>query len=81
MTQIAFDDTVGEVSGTWVTGRSPSPEPGLLLYIMVDSVAATVDAVIAQSVIGTSDGAICRDCSDIVGNYARQELLDMADEA
>jgi len=46
--QTAFDDGVGEVSGTWVSGRPPSQEPGLLLYIMVDSVAETVDAVIAQ---------------------------------
>jgi predicted enzyme related to lactoylglutathione lyase len=44
----AFDDAVGEVSGTWVVGRPPSLEPGLLLYIMVDSVAATIDAVIAH---------------------------------
>ena len=44
----AFDDSVGEVSGTWVTGRGPSREPGLLLYIMVDSVAATIDAVTAN---------------------------------
>jgi predicted enzyme related to lactoylglutathione lyase len=44
----AFDDAVGEVSGTWVVGRPPSREPGLLLYIMVDSVAATMDAVIAH---------------------------------
>ena len=44
----AFDDTTGEVSGTWVVGRPPSSAPGLLIYIMVDSVAATVDAVIAH---------------------------------
>jgi predicted enzyme related to lactoylglutathione lyase len=44
----AFDDGVGEVSGTWVTGRPPSSQPGLLLYIMVDSVAATLEAVIAH---------------------------------
>jgi predicted enzyme related to lactoylglutathione lyase len=44
---IAFDDGVEQVSGTWVTGRAPTP-PGLLIYIMVDSVAATIDAVIAQ---------------------------------
>jgi predicted enzyme related to lactoylglutathione lyase len=44
----AFDDAVGEVSGTWVTGRPPSTEPGLLMYIMVDSVEAAVDAVVAQ---------------------------------
>jgi predicted enzyme related to lactoylglutathione lyase len=44
----AFDDGVGEVSGTWVIGRPASTEPGLLIYIMVDSVAATVEAVIAN---------------------------------
>jgi predicted enzyme related to lactoylglutathione lyase len=46
--QRAFDDAVGEVSGTWVTGRPPSTEPGLLLYIMVDSVAQTIEAVVAH---------------------------------
>jgi len=44
----AFDDGVGEVSGSWVLNRRPSPEPGLLIYIMVDSVAGTVDAVVAN---------------------------------
>ena len=44
----AFDDTTGEVSGTWVLGRPSAAKPGLLFYIMVDSVAATVDAVAAQ---------------------------------
>jgi predicted enzyme related to lactoylglutathione lyase len=44
----AFDDTTEEVSGTWVVGRPASSEPGLLLYVMVDSVAATIDAVIAH---------------------------------
>jgi predicted enzyme related to lactoylglutathione lyase len=44
----AFDDTTGEVSGSWVLGRSPSAKPGLLFYIMVDSVAAAVDAVTAH---------------------------------
>jgi uncharacterized protein len=45
---IAFDDGVGEVSGTWVTGRPPATTPGLLIYIMVDSVAATIDTIIAH---------------------------------
>jgi predicted enzyme related to lactoylglutathione lyase len=45
---IAFDDGVGEVSGTWVVGRPPAATPGLLLYVMVDSVAATVEAVLAN---------------------------------
>lgn len=45
---IAFDDGVGEVSGTWVLGRPPASTVGLLVYIMVDSVAATVDLVVAN---------------------------------
>lgn len=44
----AFDDTVGQVSGTWVKGRPPQGNPGLLFYIMVDSVAATMDAIVAN---------------------------------
>jgi predicted enzyme related to lactoylglutathione lyase len=40
----AFDDGV-EVSGTWVTGRPTSPKPGLLVYIMVDSLSAAIDAI------------------------------------
>jgi predicted enzyme related to lactoylglutathione lyase len=43
---VAFDDGVGEVSGTWVTDRPPSATPGVLVHIMVDSVAATLDAVV-----------------------------------
>jgi predicted enzyme related to lactoylglutathione lyase len=43
----AFDDTTGEVSGSWVSGRPPATEPGLMLYIMVDDAAAAVDAVVA----------------------------------
>jgi predicted enzyme related to lactoylglutathione lyase len=42
----AFDDGVGEVSGTWVLGRAPAAAPGILIYVMVDSAAATVDAII-----------------------------------
>ena len=44
---IAFDDTTGEVSGTWVLNR-PAADPGLLIYIMVDSAAAACAAVIAN---------------------------------
>ena len=44
----AFDDTTGQVSGSWVAGRSPASAPGLLVYVMVDSVAATLDAIVAN---------------------------------
>src|SRR6478736_7920945 len=44
----AYDDTTGEVSGSWVLGRPPAASPGLLFYIMVDSVAATIDVIVAN---------------------------------
>ena len=44
--EIAFDDGVGEVSGTWVTGRPPSSEPGLLVYVMVESVEQSLEKIV-----------------------------------
>jgi predicted enzyme related to lactoylglutathione lyase len=43
----AFDDTTGQVSGAFVVGRPPSAQPGLLFYVMVDSVAASIEKVTA----------------------------------
>jgi uncharacterized protein len=44
----AFDDAVGEVSGTWVLDRPPSTQPGLLFYIMVGSAKETIKAIVAN---------------------------------
>jgi uncharacterized protein len=44
---VAFDDGV-EVSGSWVTGRPSSSNPGLLVYVMVDSVNKTVESIKAH---------------------------------
>jgi predicted enzyme related to lactoylglutathione lyase len=44
----AFDDTTGQVSGAWVSGRAPASAVGLLVYVMVDSAAATVDSIVAN---------------------------------
>ena len=44
----AFDDTTGQVSGSWVLGRPPASAPGMLIYVMVDSVAATLDLIVAN---------------------------------
>ncbi len=63
----AFDDTTGEVSGTWVTNRPPSTEPGLLLYIMVDDVSATLDAV--KSAGGEVVQAIGADAPEITARF------------
>lgn len=43
----AFDDATGAVSGSWVTGRPPAREPGILTYVMVDSIEATLKKIVA----------------------------------
>jgi uncharacterized protein len=44
----AFDDATGQVSGSWALKRPPSSHPGLLMYVMVDSVTATVELIKAN---------------------------------
>ncbi|HEV7394933.1 MAG TPA: VOC family protein [Pyrinomonadaceae bacterium] len=45
---LAFDDGVGQVSGTWILNRPAMTSPGLLIYIMVDSVESSVELVISN---------------------------------
>jgi uncharacterized protein len=45
---LAFDDGAEQVSGSWVTGRAPSSVPGMLLYIMIDDIDATIAAIVAH---------------------------------
>jgi len=65
---LAFDDAVGAVSGTWVLGRKAIREPGLLIYIMVDSVASTIDSVIAHG--GIIVQAIGGDAPEITARFS-----------
>lgn len=44
----AFEDTTSALRGTWVVGRPPTTEPGLLVFMLVDNVAATIDAIIQE---------------------------------
>ena len=66
--RVAFDDGVGEVSGAWVLGRKPMTEPGLLVYIMVDSVAATCETVVAHG--GRLMQPIGADLPEITARFA-----------
>ena len=45
---IAFDDGIGAVSGTWVLNRPPATLPGFMIYVMVDSAAATCESIVAH---------------------------------
>jgi predicted enzyme related to lactoylglutathione lyase len=62
----AFDDSTGQVSGTWIVGRMPA-KPGLLIYIMVDSVSATCQAVIANG--GEIVQAIGADAPEVTARF------------
>ncbi len=64
----AFDDGVGEVSGTWVTGRPVANKPGLLLYVMVGDIEAAIRAVIANG--GTIVQPLGADAPEITARFA-----------
>jgi len=76
----AFDDTTGEVSGSWVLGRPPATKPGLLFYVMVDDVTAILDIIIASGgkivqPIGATRPKLPR------GSQIRQETLSACTSA
>jgi len=56
------------VSGTWVLGRPPATAPGLLVYVMVDSVAATLDVIIGSG--GQIVQAIGADAPEITARFS-----------
>lgn len=64
---LAFDDGVGQVSGTWVLGRPPAT-PGFVVYIMADSVEATCDAVVKHG--GSIVQPIGADAPEITARFA-----------
>ncbi len=69
----AFDDSVGEVSGSWVKGRPAATSPGFMIYVMVDSVEETVKNAVANGAklvqpIGVDAPEITARVSDPAGN-------------
>ncbi|WP_035347577.1 VOC family protein [Edaphobacter aggregans] len=68
----AFDDTTGQVSGAWVTGRPPQ-SPGLVVYVMVEDAEAVVKKIEAAGgeivqPIGGDPGEITARFRDPGGN-------------
>ena len=70
----AFDDTTGECERrAFVRGRAGGAGPGILFYVMVDSVAAAVEAAVANGAelvqaIGADDPEITARLRDPGGN-------------
>lgn len=52
---MAFDDGVGEVSGTWVRSDRPASDEGLEVHLMVDDLVASAARIRASG--GTVDDA------------------------
>ncbi len=63
----AFDDSTGEVSGAFVLGRSSWATPGLLVYVMVESVVAACELVEANG--GTIVRPIGADAPEITARF------------
>lgn len=71
----AFNDSTGAVSGSWATSRAPALEPGILPYVMVDSIEAAVakvtaaggEIVQARTELGPG-GEACATFADPAGN-------------
>ncbi len=64
---VAFDDGVGEVSGTWVLGRPPATTPGLMVHIMVNSMGSTLEAIVANG--GEIVQAVGADAPEITARF------------
>jgi uncharacterized protein len=45
---ISFDDTIGEVSGSFDPDKKAVPNPGFIISIMVDDIRATIDRITAS---------------------------------
>lgn len=68
---VSFDDTVGQVSGMWVLDREPTTKPGLLISIMVYSIAETLKCIVEN------DGKIV----ELPGNNASEVIARFSDPA
>ena len=82
---VAFDDNVGQVSGTWITGRKASADVGTLVYIMVEDINATVEAITTNGgeivqPVGADAPEITARFTDPAGNifglYQERSLAD-----
>ncbi|MBV8734960.1 MAG: VOC family protein, partial [Solirubrobacterales bacterium] len=81
---ISFDDAVNEVSGTWVTGRPPSTEPGIMVHIMVADLEQALAAVRAaggavlnkDAAPGERVGHVRDPAGNVIGVYQQPGLAE-----
>ena len=75
----AFDDATGAMSGSWVIGRPPARDPGMLPYVMVEDIDRSLqqagelgcETVTPRTALGPGDAfATLRDpAGNLLGLY------------
>jgi predicted enzyme related to lactoylglutathione lyase len=64
---IAFDDSVGQVSGTWRTDRKSSSETGMIVHIMIDDIKVTMQKI--KDLGGTIVQPVGMDAPEITAHF------------
>ncbi len=64
---VAFDDSVGQVSGTWRTDRKSSGETGMIVHIMIDDIEVTMKKV--KDLGGTIVQPVGMDAPEITAHF------------
>jgi uncharacterized protein len=64
---VAFDDSVGQVSGTWRKDRKSSSETGMIVHIMIDDIEATMQKV--KDLGGTIVQPVGMDAPEITAHF------------
>jgi uncharacterized protein len=64
---VAFDDSVGQVSGTWRTDRKSSSETGMIVHIMIDDIEVTMQKV--KDLGGTIVQPVGMDAPEITAHF------------
>ncbi|HYB29516.1 MAG TPA: VOC family protein [Solirubrobacteraceae bacterium] len=77
---IAFDDTVKEVSGSCVTGRPPSAEPGIMVHVMVADLDAALAAVRTVGGEVLNEDAAVDAASDRAVSAGAEVIYPLADQ-
>jgi predicted enzyme related to lactoylglutathione lyase len=65
---VSFDDSVCEVSGSWVTGRQPHTQMGICLSLMVKDMEATLQLITENG--GTIIQPVGKDLPDITALFS-----------
>lgn len=64
---VAFDDSAGQVSGTWRTDRKSSSETGMIVHIMIDDIEVTMQKV--KDLGGTIVQPVGMDAPEITAHF------------